>query len=306
MARASRDALLAARPDERPFVISRSGCVGTQRYAQQTWSGDNRTGWETLRANIPMGLSLGLSGWPSCGHDVGAFAGPRPDAELFVRWVQQGALQPRFTIHSGFKSDGSCNEPWMYPEALPHVRAAILLRYRLLPLLHSLHLEAHLRGTPVARPLCLHFPTDAAAAAADHLYTLGPSLLVATVLDKKGASAAQWTTPPRRRRRRRRHVRDVESGVWHPAAPPPPALAGRPVRGGRRRRPVDLALPQARRPPRSPRSTSARAAAGAAAPPAGRALMIFVPPDHIGSFEATSTTTTASNAYATGGYCVSR
>ena len=36
----------------------------------------------------------------------------------------------------------------MYPEALPHVRAAILLRYRLLPLLHSLHLEAHLRGTP--------------------------------------------------------------------------------------------------------------------------------------------------------------
>ena len=311
MARASRDALLAARPDERPFVISRSGCVGTQRYAQQTWSGDNRTGWETLRANIPMGLSLGLSGWPSCGHDVGAFAGPRPDAELFVRWVQQGALQPRFTIHSGFKSDGSCNEPWMYPEALPHVRAAILLRYRLLPLLHSLHLEAHLRGTPVARPLCLHFPADAAAAAADHLYTLGPSLLVATVLD---AGAAEWTT----------HLPagdgvvggvwcDVESGAWHPAGAattrivnlgsvPMYAAGGAVV-------PVDLALPATVDtcyaltaidiPPASPPPATA-------APPAGpRALMIFVPPVYIGSFEATVYDDDGeSNAYATGGYCV--
>ena len=117
MARASRDAMLRSRPHERPFVISRSGCLGTQRYAAQTWSGDNFTGWETLRYNIPMGLSLALCGWAGVGHDTGAFAGPKPPPELFVRWVQNGVLAPRFVIHSGFTSDGgrSCNEPWMYP-----------------------------------------------------------------------------------------------------------------------------------------------------------------------------------------------
>jgi len=190
MARASRDALLSARPEERPFVVTRSGCLGAQRYAQQTWSGDNSTGgrdmWEALRYNIPMGLGLGLCGWAGSGHDVGGFAGPRPPPELFARWVQQGAMQPRFVIHSGISTDGAgaytCNEPWMYPETVPHVRAAILLRYRLLPLLQSLHLEAFLTGRPVARALACHFAADAAAAAESFLYTLGASLLVATVL----------------------------------------------------------------------------------------------------------------------------
>ena len=208
MARASRDALVAAQPDRRPFVISRSGCVGTHRYAQQTWSGDNWTGWATLMYNVPMGLSLGLCGWAGVGHDVGAFAGPRPSRELFVRWVQQGVLQPRFVIHSGFTSDGSCNEPWMYPDVLPLVRAAILLRYRLVPLLHSLHLEAFLHGRPVARPLICHH-ADGAADGADRpsaesfTYTLGASLLAASVLRPLSDTSAA----------------EDGSGQWHVALP---------------------------------------------------------------------------------------
>ncbi len=135
MARASYEALKEFRPDEPPLVISRSGGMGIQRYAQ-TWSGDNETSWHTLKWNIPMGLSLSLSGQPIVGHDVGGFYGPAPDPELFVRWVQNGIFHPRFCIHS-WNTDGTVNEPWMHPDVLPHVRAAIHLRYRLLKYLYD-------------------------------------------------------------------------------------------------------------------------------------------------------------------------
>lgn len=79
------------------MLVSRSGGPGLQRYVQ-TWTGDNRTHWETLRYNLRMGHGLSVSGVFNFGHDVGGFAGPKPDAELFVRWVEQGIFQARFSI----------------------------------------------------------------------------------------------------------------------------------------------------------------------------------------------------------------
>src|SRR3984893_8239080 len=79
--RASRDAQKAHAPDERPFLVSRSGAVGMHRYAQ-TWSGDNSTSWETLKYNLKMGLGLALSGVSNTGHDIGGFSGSAPDPEL--------------------------------------------------------------------------------------------------------------------------------------------------------------------------------------------------------------------------------
>ena len=92
-----------------------------QRYAQ-TWSGDNATSWETLRYNIRMGLGLALSGVSNSGHDVGGFAGPAPDAGLFVRWVEAGRVHAAVLIHS-WNDDGTSTEPWMYPETLETVPA---------------------------------------------------------------------------------------------------------------------------------------------------------------------------------------
>ena len=60
----------------------------------QTWSGDNRTNWDTLRYNTRMGLGMSLSGLYNIGHDVGGFSGDKPDPELFVRWVQNGVMHP--------------------------------------------------------------------------------------------------------------------------------------------------------------------------------------------------------------------
>jgi alpha-glucosidase len=181
MVRASWEAQVAAHPDERPFVLTRAGCPGVQRYAQ-TWSGDNATSWHTLRWNIPMGLGMGLSGLPNHGHDVGGFWGDAPDPELFLRWVQHGIFQPRFTIHS-WRADGTANEPWMHPEVLPLVRAAMQFRYRLIPYLYTLLHQAAQTGAPITRPFVYAFPDDPAGHTESFDFMLGPSLLVASILE---------------------------------------------------------------------------------------------------------------------------
>jgi alpha-glucosidase len=181
MARCSYEAIGEHKPDQRPFVLTRSGCVGLQRYAQ-TWSGDNETSWNTLRFNIPMGLGLSLSGMPNTGHDVGGFHGPAPDPELWVRWVQNGVFHPRFCIHS-WNTDGTVNEPWMYPEVLPIVRKWIKFRYDIQPFLYSLLFEAHQTGHPIIRPLVYEFPDDPRCYTESFDFLLGSHLLVASVVE---------------------------------------------------------------------------------------------------------------------------
>ncbi len=180
MARASYEAVQEFAPGAPPYILTRSACPGVQRYAQ-SWSGDNFTSWHTLKWNIPMGLGMSLSGFPGYGHDIGGFAGPAPDPELFVRWVQCGIFLPRFTIHS-WNSDGTINEPWMHPEVLPLIRQAIRLRYRLLPYLSSLMGEANAHGTPVMQPLFMA-SDDGGALASEFEFMLGPDLLVAPIFE---------------------------------------------------------------------------------------------------------------------------
>lgn len=180
MAHASYHALARAYDRMRPFVLSRSGMPGIQRYAQ-TWSGDNTTSWHDFRFNIPMGLGMGLSGAPNCGHDVGGFHGPKPSPELLVRWVQNHIFHPRFCIHS-WNTDGTVTEPWMYPEVLPLIRDAIHFRYRLIPYLYCLLFEASQTGHPIIRPLVYHFAADSRCHDESFDFLLGPFLLVATVL----------------------------------------------------------------------------------------------------------------------------
>ncbi len=181
MMRASMEAQRRFAPQLRPYLISRSGCAGMQRYAQ-TWSGDNRTHWQTLRYNIRMGLGMSLSGLFNIGHDVGGFSGVKPDAELFVRWVQNGAMHPRFTIHS-WNDDHTVNEPWMYPEATAAIRDVIQLRYRLLPYLYTLLWQACADEEPMLRPTFLDHEHDNATFAETDDFMLGRDLLVASVVE---------------------------------------------------------------------------------------------------------------------------
>jgi len=177
--RATREALETLAPRQRPFVLSRSGFAGVQRYAA-LWTGDTFSRWEQLRLSVRMLLGLSVSGVPFCGADIGGFAG-HCSRELFARWMQVGALYPFSRTHSMWLKRPQ--EPWRFGARVESIaRAALELRMRLLPYLYGLFCEAEASGSPVWRPLFYEYPDDARAADVDDQWLLGRDLLVAPVM----------------------------------------------------------------------------------------------------------------------------
>ncbi|MFE9258298.1 TIM-barrel domain-containing protein [Streptomyces sp. NPDC006879] len=179
MAQAGYEALARLRPRERPFLFSRSGWVGMQRYGG-TWSGDVSTGWPGLRASLALVLGLGLCGVPYSGPDVGGFDGS-PSPELFVRWLQLGSYLPLFRTHAAIWAGR--REPWEFgPRALECARAALLERERLLPYFLTLAQLARRTGAPYVRPVWWDTPDDRALRDCGDTFLLGDGVLVAPVL----------------------------------------------------------------------------------------------------------------------------
>ena len=170
----------------RPYIVCRSGHCGIQRYAQ-TWAGDNLTCWDSLKYNITTILGMSLSGVANQGCDIGGFYGPSPEAELMVRWIQNGIFQPRFSIHST-NTDNTVTEPWMYGDCTDYIREAIGLRYQLSPYLYSLMERAHETGLPIMEPMCSAFQEDVKCYEEGVDFMLGDSLLVANVVEKGAVS----------------------------------------------------------------------------------------------------------------------
>ena len=170
----------------RPYIVCRSGHCGIQRYAQ-TWAGDNLTCWDSLKYNIATILGMSLSGVANQGCDIGGFYGPPPEAELMVRWIQNGIFQPRFSIHST-NTDNTVTEPWMYGDCTDYIREAIGLRYQLSPYLYSLMERAHETGLPIMEPMCSAFQKDVKCYEEGVDFMLGDSLLVANVVEKGAVS----------------------------------------------------------------------------------------------------------------------
>jgi alpha-glucosidase len=190
-ARATTEGLQRLRPEQRPFVLTRSGWAGVQRYALH-WTGDNVSTWEHLQLTVPMVLNLSLSGLAFTGADVGGFDGDA-DGELLVRWTQMGAFLPLFRNHCSLWSRNQ--EPWAFGEPyLSLNRAAIELRYRLLPYLYTATWDCAQRGTPIARPLLWAYPDDQATLALDDEFLCGDSLLVAPIF-RPGQTSRQVYLP---------------------------------------------------------------------------------------------------------------
>ncbi|MEU0333815.1 glycoside hydrolase family 31 protein [Streptomyces sp. NPDC006193] len=179
MARAGHEGLRALPPGERPFVFSRSGWAGQQRYGG-TWSGGGvAAGWPGLRASLSLVLGLGLCGVPFSGPDVGG-----PDGvvapELYLRWLQLAAYLPVLRTRGGPAVSG---EPQgSGAEVLEHARAALLERRRLLPYLVTLAHLARRTGAPCVRPVWWGAPEDRALRDCEDAFLLGDALLVAPVL----------------------------------------------------------------------------------------------------------------------------
>ena len=166
----------------RPYIVCRSGHCGIQRYAQ-TWAGDNLTCWDALKYNIATILGMSLSGVANQGCDIGGFYGPAPEGELFLRWIQNGIFQPRFSIHST-NTDNTVTEPWMYGDLKEDIRHAIEFRYQLSPYLYSLTARAHESGLPIMEPMCSAFQNDPKCYEEGVEFMFGDSLLVANVVEK--------------------------------------------------------------------------------------------------------------------------
>ncbi len=178
MARATHDGLRTLRPEKRPFVISRAGFAGLQRYALH-WTGDNSSWWEHLYMSMPQLQNLGLSGYAWVGVDVGGFAGDAT-GELLTRWTEFGIFQPFCRNHSAW--DTRPQEPWAFGEMYEAlIRSLLLLRQRLIPYLYTLFEEAHRTGAPILRPLLFEYPEDPATYAADDEFLVGTALLVAPI-----------------------------------------------------------------------------------------------------------------------------
>ncbi|XP_022867688.1 uncharacterized protein LOC111387363 [Olea europaea var. sylvestris] len=192
MARSTYEGMKLANKNKRPFVLSRAGFVGSQRYAA-TWTGDNRSNWEHLQMSIPMVLNLGLSGQPFSGPDIGGFIG-NATPKLFGRWMGVGAMLPFCRGHSYNLS--SRHEPWSFGEECEEVcRLALKRQYRLLPHIYNLFYLAHTRGIPVATPTFFADPKDMELRKQDNSFLLGPVLVYASTSDDTASNQLQHKMP---------------------------------------------------------------------------------------------------------------
>lgn len=177
-AKATYEGLLSARPQQRPFLLTRSGFAGIGRYAA-VWTGDNSSWWEHLDLAIRECLNLSLSGVAFCGPDIGGFIGDCTP-ELYARWIEAGVFFPFCRTHSSLGT--ARQEPWSFgPEVEAIAKRAIQLRYRLLPWLYTLFWESAQNATPILRPLWWNHPDDEAAHRATDAFLLGDALLVAPI-----------------------------------------------------------------------------------------------------------------------------
>jgi alpha-glucosidase len=185
MARATYEGLQRLAPDRRPFVITRAGYAGYQRFTTM-WTGDNTSTWEAMALSIPMFESLGLSGVAFVGTDIGGFIG-RSDGEMLARWYQIGFLTPFCRNHKEINSYDQ--EPWRFGKYYEDIiRKYLKLRYRLLPFLYTMLEESARTGVPLFRPMLLNYQNDRNTLDIDDEFMIGDDLLVAPVLARNSTS----------------------------------------------------------------------------------------------------------------------
>ncbi|MGD0378565.1 MAG: TIM-barrel domain-containing protein [Acidimicrobiales bacterium] len=197
MNRAGYEGLRDADGDARPFIVSRSGWAGMQRWAWN-WTGDVASTWESMRQQVATVVGLGLSGVPYSGSDIGGFSGV-PDDELYLRWLQMSVFMPYCRTHS--VRGVPPREPWCFSEPTRTALAGwIRFRYRILPYLYTLAHLASETGAPLIRPLWWPGPSGEVEGATggvdvDDAFLLGDALLVAPVTEP-GARRRAVALPP--------------------------------------------------------------------------------------------------------------
>ena len=167
-------------PNQRVFLLTRSGFAGEQRYSTATWSGDIATRWEDMRAQMTAGLNYSMAGLPFWGMDQGGFcvenryvaaqqefdktgkenADLKECRELQARWNQFGCFVPLYRAHGQWP----LREVWnIAPADHPAYKTIVAydkLRYRLMPYLYSMAGMVHLKDYTMMRGLVMDFNGD--------------------------------------------------------------------------------------------------------------------------------------------------
>lgn len=191
MARASYEGFRQGLPGKRPFMLTRAGYAGLQRYTA-LWTGDNRSEDDHMLAGVRLINSLGLSGVSFTGMDIGGFTGGA-SVNLFIRWMQLGAFTPYYRNHTAVNTPSA--EPWTFgEEALEISRNYVNLRYRLMPYLYSGIYGSTQNGMPLNRSLAIDYTHDPLIYKGEfqNEYLFGKSLLVIPVAGNVNFTSAYF------------------------------------------------------------------------------------------------------------------
>jgi alpha-D-xyloside xylohydrolase len=199
------DGQRSSAPNQRVFILTRSGFAGQQRFGAATWSGDITSTWTAMAKQIPAGLGFSISGLPYWTQDVGGYTmqdkfsarNPKPEdeeewRELNARWFEFGTFTPLLRVHGELK----VREMWsMGGESHPAYQAELKfdrLRYRMLPYIYSLAGEATQQSGTILRPLVMDFAADKTARELNDEYMFGPAFLVAPVTTYKARTRSVY------------------------------------------------------------------------------------------------------------------
>ena len=226
-------------PNQRVFLLTRSGFGGLQRYSTATWSGDIGTRWEDMRAQMTAGMNYSLSGLPFWGMDIGGFCVEnryvkaqqffnktgqenedlREWRELQTRWNQFGAFVPLYRAHGQWPN----REPWnIAPDDHPAYRSFVYydrLRYRLMPYLYSMAGWVHLRDYTMMRALVMDFGDDSQVHDIKDQWMFGPSLMACPVSEYKARNRSVYFP-------RQRGWYDLYTGAMVVKVPPSGGVGG--------------------------------------------------------------------------------
>lgn len=188
-----------AAPDQRVCILTRSAFAGQQKYATTVWSGDISGRWDVLKASIPAGLGLCLSGFPYWTTDIGGFWVQYPEGnkneeyrELFTRWYQYGSFCPIFRVHGSSTE----REIWYFGDKSHKAYQTQLkfnkLRYRLMPYIYSLTGMVTHSNYTIMRALVMDFASDNKVLDIDNQFMFGPAMLINPVSEYKATSRSVY------------------------------------------------------------------------------------------------------------------
>ena len=182
MARATYEGVKKHAGGRRGLIITRSGYSGLQRYSS-VWTGDNVATWKHIWIAGIQCQRLAISGVSFSGSDIGGFIG-QPTPEMMQRWIQLAIFHPFCRVHSS-QDDGD-QEPWSFGEDTIDVfRAAVELRYRMLPYHYTAFWRHHKTGYPILTPISFYDQEDKETFDRDHEFLCGDHILTAPVTKEK-------------------------------------------------------------------------------------------------------------------------